>query len=130
MRRHSLQVAGAFALCFAAGSASMYAASRLAQLQSVPTTDSLPAAFSALDLSAEQAQQVADVFEKYQPRTDSVILSLTPRLAALADSMDVEIQSLLTLEQREKLESLRQPSLFLLKRKSSGGVRVDTLHTR
>ena len=57
------------------------------------------------------------------------MLELGTRLRSVADSVDAELRAILTTEQRLRLDSLKQNSRLLLRRKvvGPGGIRTDTV---
>ncbi|MEX2285387.1 MAG: hypothetical protein WEE89_23075 [Gemmatimonadota bacterium] len=126
-RRYFIVLA-AFLLTFAAGGASVYAARGLGARR--VATGTLPQPFTELGLDSAQQARVSAIFAAYQPRTDSVITSLIPRLKGLADSMHAEILPILEPEQRAKLNAAQRPPTYLLKRRSGERVQVDTLRLK
>lgn len=118
----------AFAVTFAAGAASMSAIDRWSRRsQASVEPNGWGEVASRLDLTPAQREQVEQVFARYQPSTDAILTSLIPRLTAVSDSMQREIDALLTPDQRAELKALQRPATFLLRRKSPGGTRIDTL---
>ena len=50
------------------------------------------------------------------------------RLRAVSDSVNAELRAILATEQRARLDSLRHPAVFLIKRKTPGNATtVDTV---
>ena len=80
-----------------------------------------------LGLSESQRDAIQAIFARYQPSTDSVFASLIPRLRTTADSMQRDIDAVLDSVQRRTLQSLQSPALYLIKRKTLEGSRVDTV---
>ncbi|MGD8868607.1 MAG: hypothetical protein PVI01_13300 [Gemmatimonadales bacterium] len=66
----------------------------------------LPPMFEALNLTADQQAQIAEIIEQSRPRTDELLESMLPRLRAVTDSVRNEIRAVLTPEQAAKLDSL------------------------
>jgi len=82
-----------------------------------------------LRLTPEQRRRADSIVSRSAPRSREVMLELGERLARVADSVDAELRTVLTPEQRVMLDSLRRDSRLLLKRKvmTPDGPRVDTL---
>lgn len=116
----------AFALTFAAGAASMRAVEVLS-LEAKPAPNEWNRAADELGLSAEQRRRVDSVFARYQASTDAVLISLAPRLAAVSDSIQADLDSVLTVEQSARLRRMQRPATYVVRRKTPGGSRVDTL---
>lgn len=118
----------AFALTFAAGAgtARVYdeRSSATAAHESMGTWAD---AERVLGLSAEQREAIQGTFAKYQPSTDALITSLIPSLKAVSDSMQREIEAVLDAGQRERLRAMQRPPVYLIKRKTLEGSRVDTV---
>jgi len=85
--------------------------------------------FEKLRLTPEQRRRADSIVGRSAPRSREVMLELGERLARVADSVDAELRTVLTPEQRVMLDSLRRDSRLLLKRKvmTPDGARVDTL---
>jgi Spy/CpxP family protein refolding chaperone len=66
----------------------------------------LPAMFRELNLTPEQARQIAIIMENWRPRSDAVLNEMLPRLRAVTDSIRQEIREVLTPEQAAALDSL------------------------
>ena len=120
-------VAGVLAAVFAAGLASGTAIRGLLARGTEGPSTSWDAMVRAMDLTAEQERRIDSIFDTYQPRTDTLLMSLVPRLRALADSMDTDLRPVLTESQRELLSDARSRQLFMLRLKTPQGERVDTL---
>ncbi len=122
-----LMAALAFAATFAAGAASMRAVDVMLLRSRTPVARGWSEAADKLQLTPTQRQQVDQVFARFQPSSDAVLTSLAPRLAAVSDSMQRSIDSLLSPRQRVQLRGLQRPATYLIRRKSMGSSRVDTL---
>lgn len=72
----------------------------------------LPRPFEQLDLSQEQRDRIVAILEARRPLTDSIMMETMPRLAAIRDSVSVEIKRILTAEQLEQLEQEMGSRLF------------------
>ena len=84
-----------------------------------------------LGLTPEQRRAADSIFERSSPRSEAAMRELVPRLAAIADSVNMELGRILTPAQRRRLDSLTGGPMFILKRKdSSGTTRVDTIGKR
>ncbi|MFZ5446462.1 MAG: Spy/CpxP family protein refolding chaperone [Myxococcota bacterium] len=68
----------------------------------------LPPHFEELGLSAEQRTQAIAIMERYRPRFDAIFAETGPRVRALREEIDAELNPLLTEAQRAKLEELRR----------------------
>ena len=71
-----------------------------------PTPYEFPGFFRDLDLTDEQRVQIRAIFEKHRPAIDSLLGEAMPKIRALRDSADTEIQAILTPEQRERFEKM------------------------
>ena len=116
----------AFVVTFAAGAASMRAAEVLS-LQAKPVAHEWSDAATKLQLTAEQRRLADSVFARFQPSTDAVLVSLAPRLAVISDSIQAELDSILTADQRRLLRSMQRGPTYMIRRKTIGGSRIDTL---
>lgn len=65
----------------------------------------IPAALENLDLSEHQRKEIRRILRESRSVTDSLLDRLMPRLRTVTDSVRQEIRSVLTPEQRERLES-------------------------
>lgn len=74
--------------------------------------------FEALELTDDQRQRIEQVFARAQPRTDAVLGEMLPRLRAVTDSINAEVQAVLTPEQRRKLGRLEPRRVFEIPRDS------------
>jgi hypothetical protein len=117
----------AFVLTFAAGAATMRAVGALSAQASPSGGGQWSGAATKLGLTAEQSRRAEEIFARFQPSADAVLLSLGPRLAAISDSMQAELDSILTPSQREQLRAMQRPATYLVRRKTVSGSRVDTL---
>ena len=66
-----------------------------------------PMPLHALDLSAEQMQQVHELHERYRPELEQVLRETYPRARAIQEKIEKEMRDLLTPAQREKLDQLK-----------------------
>lgn len=66
--------------------------------------EGLPGFFGELNLTAEQRDEIRDVFEAQRPFSDSVMRSAFDQIEAIRESVRAEINSILTPEQRTLLE--------------------------
>jgi len=73
----------------------------------VPFPGRSPRFFEQLDLSPQQQDRINAIFEESQPLTDSVLQESMPRLRFVYDSIQQEIRTVLTPEQRERLDQLQ-----------------------
>ena len=119
------------AIAFAAGTAAGVAGDRMLAPRVKIRTDlsGMSAVFDRLDLSPEQRRRADSVVARSAPRSEAIMIEVAERLRSVADSVDAELRAILTPEQRVKLDSLRQGSRVMLKRKivTPGGTRVDTV---
>ena len=116
----------AFVATFAAGAASMRAVEAIS-LYAKPAPREWSDAANKLALTPEQRLRIDSVFARYQPSTDAVLASLAPRLAIISDSIQVEMDSILTADQRQQLKAMQSGPKYMIRRKTIGGSRVDTL---
>ena len=116
----------AFATTFAAGAAAMRAIEVLV-VQAKPPAQEWSAAAAKLQLTGEQRRRIDSVFARFQPSTDAVISSLAPRLAVISDSIQAGMDSILTPEQRRQLKAMQRGPTYMIRRKTLGGSRVDTV---
>lgn len=118
--RGALLVLASFAAVFAAGAAAGVAWQR-AQVGEKPgfrvMVDGGRArvdAFDELGLTDDQRRRIEQVFVRAQPRTDAVLAEALPRLRAVTDSINTEIQAVLTPEQRRRLGPVLPRRVFEL----------------
>lgn len=71
-------------------------------------------AFDELGLTDDQRRRIEQVFARAQPRTDAVLGEMLPRLRAVTDSVNAEIQAVLTPEQRRALGRIEPRRVFEL----------------
>lgn len=64
----------------------------------------VPAIFEDLDLSERQREEIRRILRESRSVTDSLLGRFMPRLRAVTDSVRREIRSVLTPEQRERME--------------------------
>ena len=70
----------------------------------------IPVTYEALDLTPAQRFQIARIMAANRPRTDSLLRETWPKLRALLDSIQRQVEQVLTPEQRERLAELRRAS--------------------
>lgn len=75
-------------------------------MQRGPGVPGLPPGFDQLDLTAEQEQQIDSIFRIWEPRGRAMMDSVMPRLRALRDSVHLEVESVLTEDQRTRLREI------------------------
>lgn len=110
---------GVFAALFAAGAAAGVAWERTrakAPMFRVHVNggDARIDALAELGLTDEQRRRIEQVFERAQPRTDAVLRETLPRLRAVTDSINAEIQAVLTPQQRRRLGRVEPRRVFEL----------------
>ncbi|HEU0015834.1 MAG TPA: hypothetical protein VFQ45_19305 [Longimicrobium sp.] len=71
-------------------------------------------ALEELGLTGDQRRRIEQVFARAQPRTDAVLHQMLPRLRAVTDSINAEIQAILTPAQRRRLGRLEPRRVFEL----------------
>lgn len=104
----------AFIVGFAAGGAYMRVSDRMHGwrppgrfvLMQPGARGGLPPFFDELDLTPDQRKQIAAILERRRPATDSILRASLPRLRAVTDSTRLEIRSVLTPAQREKMDRI------------------------
>ena len=69
-------------------------------------------AFEGLGLTDEQRGRIEQIFVRAQPRTDAVLGEMMPRLRGVTDSINAEIQAVLTPEQRRRLGRVEPRRVF------------------
>jgi Spy/CpxP family protein refolding chaperone len=70
----------------------------------------IPVTYEALGLTPAQRFQIARIMEENRPRTDSLLRETWPKLHALLDSIQGQVEQVLTAEQRARLIELRRAS--------------------
>jgi Spy/CpxP family protein refolding chaperone len=73
-----------------------------------------------LDLTPRQRAAAEALIQRRAPRTETMILELGEHLRLIADSLDAELRTLLTPDQRARLDSLGAGRKLLLKRRVTG----------
>jgi len=120
------------AAAFVAGAATAVVADRLMTSQAImgtTITRDMSRVLDQLSLTSQQRMQAEAIIDRSAPRTEQTMLEVAERLRSISDSVDAELRSILTAEQRKRLDSLRPPPTFMLRRKNkSGSIRVDTLY--
>lgn len=106
--RVRLLVLGSFAAVFAAGAAAGVAWERTRGARPelrvmVHGGRAQVDAFGDVGLTPEQRRRIEQIFVRAQPRTDRVLHETLPRLRAVTDSINLEIEAVLTPEQRRRL---------------------------
>ncbi len=116
---------------FAAGVLSGAAADRLwfrADSVKHASQMSMNAVLDRLGLTPAQRSAVEAILEREAPNSQRAMLELSVRLRNTADSIDTAIRSILTPQQRTRLDALRPQATFVLKRRDSNGATyVDTV---
>ena len=110
---------GVFAALFAAGAAAGIAWERTRVEPPmfrvhVNGGDARIEALEELGLTDAQRRRIEQVFERAQPRTDAALRETLPRLRAVTDSINAEIQAVLTPEQRRRLGRVEPRRVFEL----------------
>jgi Spy/CpxP family protein refolding chaperone len=121
-----------FALAFVAGAAAGVAGDRFFHRGMTVRTrfvQDMSGVLDQLGLTHAQRTQARAILDRSGPRSREVMLEVGARLRGISDSVDAELRSILTPEQRSKLDSLRRPATFVLRRKDpSGATSVDTVY--
>ncbi len=112
-----LLVLGSFAALFAAGVAAGVAWERTRNEEPsfrirVDRGRATVEAFDELGLTDDQRRQIEQIFARAQPRTDAVLHEMLPRLRGVTDSINAEIQAVLTPEQRRRLGRVEPRRVF------------------
>ena len=118
-------------LVFAAGALSGAAADRLwfrvgtgkhaSQLNMKTVLDKL-------DLTPAQRSEIEAILAREAPNSQREMLEVSDRLRNTADSIDAAIRTILTPQQRTRLNALQPHATFILKRQdSNGATAVDTV---
>ncbi len=122
------------ALAFAVGAAAGVGATR--RLAPAPTiqarlTRDMSGVLDGLGLTPEQRARAEAILEASAPRAEEAMRDAAERLRGVADSVDAELRTILTPEQRSRLDERRRPPTFKIRRKApGGGTTVDTLRPR
>lgn len=136
MSRERLLGAALLLLVFAAGFAVGIAVDRLARPQSgirMVFGADMSGVLDKLDLTRKQRARAEAIVERRAPATQEMMLELGDRLRMISDSLDAELRTILTPEQRARLDALRSERRLMLKRTVTGpgGTSVtDTLFPR
>jgi len=119
------------ALAFIAGASAGFAGERLmvGKTIRVRAVHDMDGVLDRLGLTPEQRRVADSIVARSAPRAEAIILEVGERLRAVSDSVDAELRSVLTPNQRIRLDSMRSGSPLLVRRKvRPGGVTtVDTL---
>jgi Spy/CpxP family protein refolding chaperone len=86
-----------------------------------------------LELTTRQRAQADSILQRRAPTTERMMLDVADRLRGLSDSVDAELRSILTPQQRARLDSLRGERKLMLKRKTigaGGATVVDTVFSQ
>lgn len=115
--RARLLVLGTFAALFAAGAAAGVAWERTRGEKTgfrvhVEGGRARVEALDELGLTEDQKRRIEQVFDRAQPRTDAALRETLPRLRAVTDSINTEIQAVLTPEQRRRLGRIQPRRVF------------------
>ena len=118
-------------LVFAAGALCGVAADRLwlrADSARHASMLSMSSVLDKLELTTAQRASVEAILAREAPNSQRAMFELSVRLRNTADSIDTAIRTILTPQQRTRLDSLRPLPTFILKRRDSAGVTaVDTV---
>lgn len=68
----------------------------------------LPPVFEELDLRQDQSERILAEMERRRPDMDAIMAEVSPRMRAIAESVDEQVRLILTPEQREKFDRLRK----------------------
>jgi len=68
---------------------------------------SLPPFFERLALSGDQEKRIRAILDQARPRTDSIMRATMPHLRAITDSVESQIDAVLSPAQREQLKEER-----------------------
>jgi Spy/CpxP family protein refolding chaperone len=71
----------------------------------------IPVTYEALDLTPAQRFQIARIMDANRRRTDSLLSETWPKLHALLDSIQRQVEQVLTPAQRQRLAALRRGGL-------------------
>lgn len=119
------------ALVFVAGGAAGVVVDRLLISRTVVgtrVTADMSEVLDELQLTPRQRAQAEAMLQRRAPNAEAVMHEVAERLRSVSDSLDAELRTILTSEQRAKLDLMRRRPLFVIKRKTSArGVTVDTL---
>jgi len=93
-------------------------AEELARSAFVPTEDvvanmkmartGIPVVYEALHLTPDQRERIRSLMDAMRPRTDSLLQESWPQLRTLLDSLQRNVEQVLTAEQRAQLAALRR----------------------
>jgi Spy/CpxP family protein refolding chaperone len=61
-----------------------------------------------LNLTSEQRTKMKAVFERHRPKLDAVLRETFPKVRAVQDEIDAELETLLTAEQRQRFTDMRK----------------------
>jgi hypothetical protein len=127
-KKLSVAVATLVVLAFVTGASAGVAGDRLVapRLTIRTTLGDMSGTLDRLGLTTEQRRQADAIVARSAPRSREVLIELGERLRLVADSVDAELRSILTAEQRLRLDSLRTAPRLMLKRKLDGQ-KVDTI---
>ena len=119
-------------LAFAAGAAAGAGLSRVLGPEPTDRTRvirDMSGVLDGLGLTSEQRVRAEEILEASAPRSEEAMREAAGRLQEVADSVDAQLRAILTPEQRIRLDRLRRPPVFMLKRKTPGAATtVDTVH--
>ena len=127
LARARWQGIGALALVFASGALAGAAIARWKSpaqaaestaAPAVPTQDvimamkmahtGVPLVYETLGLSEEQRERIRAIMDANSPRTDSLLRIAWPRLRAVLDTVQRQVELVLTPEQRSRLQTMRR----------------------
>ena len=118
-KKLSVAVATLVVLAFVTGASAGVAGDRLVapRLTIRTTLGDMSGTLDRLGLTTEQRRQADAIVARSAPRSREVLIELGERLRLVADSVDAELRSILTAEQRLRLDSLRTAPRLMSKRK-------------
>lgn len=127
-KRLSVAVATLVVLAFVTGASAGVVGDRLVapRLTIRTTLGDMSGTLDRLGLTPEQRRQADSIVSRSEPRSRDVLIELGERLRLVADSVDAELRSILTADQRRRLDALRTEPRLMLKRKMDGR-KVDTI---
>ena len=127
-RKLSVAVGTLVVLAFVTGASAGVIGDRLVapRLTIRTTLGDMSGTLDRLGLTPAQRRQADSIVSRSEPRSREVLIEVGERLRLVADSVDTELRSILTADQRFRLDSLRTEPRLMLKRKLDGA-RVDTI---
>lgn len=123
-------------LVFLAGIAVGMAADRLRGPKPMITkvfAEDLSGVLDKLGLTPAQRAAADSIVRRRAPRADAMMLDVAAQLRGISDSLSAELRSILTPDQRARLDTLRGKRKLLLQRKTvrpDGRTVVDTVFSK